>query len=151
MSYAVAAIVLLGIAGCYANTDAVHVAAPSVIESTDVPPKVALTDASLRSHVGKQITVSGFWSPLGKESGYVYGTDKSSGATVYVKATNAQGLPRQTEFENAITDGTPVEVTGVLRWHESALPPTSEAVAVQNAPDHFYFDAADTSIKVSDR
>jgi hypothetical protein len=147
MSYAVLTILVLSMAGCCSTPAMPNAIAPSGNESTRVPPNVDLTDAALRPHIGERITVSGFWSPLGKESGYVYGMDKSSGSSVYVKATNEQGLPRQTAFENTIKDGAPVEVTGVLRWFESVPVATSSPVQ-QEAPDHFYFDAADNKLIV---
>ena len=94
--------------------------------------------------VGKQITIRGKFSLLGKVGPYIVLDDQR---VVYLEATKGSftwGKP-YSEMEGKV-----VAATGTLRFYHE--PPVAEpaggAVAVQRGYDHFYFDAETAQVRL---
>ena len=91
--------------------------------------------------VGKQITIRGKFSLLGKVGPFIV---PANGETVYLENTKGSftwGKP-YSEMEGKV-----VTATGVLRfYHPSPAKPPGRAV--QRVSDHFYFEAENTQLRL---
>lgn len=90
---------------------------------------------------GKQVTIRGKFSPLGKPGPYILLGNRQ---VVYVlpKGSFTWGKP-YTEMEREL-----VTATGTLRFYDA--PPPAEPVdqAIQREPDHFYFESETTQLRL---
>jgi hypothetical protein len=95
-----------------------------------------------QSLVGKQITIRGKFSALVKGDPYILLDNKQE---VYIG-------PRETTMEDTYSkmDGKLVEATGTLRFYHNPAPiDETRQRAVQREPDHFYFAAKTTQLRLS--
>ena len=108
-------------------------------------PRSAPEDTTAISHqvsqslVGKQITIRGRFSSLTK-------------GDPHIVLDNHQDVwigPRESAFEENYSrmDGKLVEATGTLRFYHNPAP-VYETRAVQLEPDHFYFEAGTTELRL---
>ena len=109
------------------------------------PPSSAPGDTAAVSHevsqalVGKQITIRGKFASLTKGDPYVLLDNQQE---VWIG-------PRRSEEEDLYSkmDGKLVEATGTLRFHHNPTP-VHEIRAIQLQPDHFYFEAGTTQLRL---
>jgi hypothetical protein len=89
--------------------------------------------------VGRQITIRGKFASLVKGDPYVVLNNQQE---VYIG-------PRETALEDTYSrmDGKLVEATGTLRFYHSTAP-VRETRAIQREPDHFYFEAGTTQLRL---
>lgn len=92
--------------------------------------------------VGRQITIRGKFSSLVKGDPYVVLDNQQE---VYIG-------PRETALEDTYSkmDGKLVEATGTLRFYHNPAP-TPVGKTVQREPDHFYFEAGTTQLRLISR
>ena len=89
--------------------------------------------------VGKKITVVGVLTSA--KLGWLV-TFKKWG--VYIYAVKDSDNPKMSDLNRY--NGQTVEATGTLRYHEGSASARSDVAAV---PEHFFFDVAEASVKVS--
>ena len=111
------------------------------------PPKFDLlagvTEQTLRPYVGQHVIVSGSWHPFGKTGGHVGGRGGSVGEHVYVEVITGRGIREFNELQET-SDGTPVEVTGVLRLSE---PPLCPGIMDDRPSKRFWFDVQEANVR----
>lgn len=94
-----------------------------------------------QSLVGKQITIHGKFSSLVKGDPYVVLDNRQE---VWIG-------PRESRLEESYSkmDGKLVEATGTLRFsHKPAPVDETRQPAIQREPDHFYFEAKSTQLRL---
>ena len=109
------------------------------------PPGSVPGDTAAVSHevsqalVGKQITIRGKFASLTKGDPYVLLDNQRE---VWIG-------PRESALEGTYSsmDGKLVEATGTLRFYHNPTP-VHETRAVQLPPDHFYFEAKTTQLRL---
>jgi len=90
--------------------------------------------------VGRQITIRGKFSSLVKGDPYLVLDNQQE---VYIG-------PRESAFEDTYSrmDGKLVEATGTLRFYHNPTP-TPVGKTIQREPDHFYFEAGTTQLRLT--
>jgi hypothetical protein len=107
-------------------------------DATPVSPEVS------QKLVGRQITIRGKFSSLVKGDPYVLLDNQQE---VWIG-------PRETALEGTYSrmDGKLVEATGTLRFsHNPAPVDEARQRAIQREPDHFYFEAKTTQLRLLSR
>lgn len=102
----------------------------------------AISNEVSQTLVGKQITIRGKFSSLVKGDPYVVLDNRQE---VWIG-------PRRSEEEDLYSrmDGKLVEATGTLRFYHDPAP-LHETRAVQRQPDHYYFQAGTTQLRLVSR
>ena len=112
-------------------------------------PRSTPEDATAVSHevsqtlVGRQITIRGKFASLVKGDPYVVLDNQQE---VWIG-------PRESTLEDTYSkmDGKLVEATGTLRFSHNPPPVDETRMASQREPDHFYFEAKTTQLRLVSR
>ncbi len=110
----------------------------SKASTPDDSPAFAKFKRNMMPKVGQKITVvgilkqgkQGFWLAFNGWGAYIYAADES-------------GSAKQNKLNIQFREGQTVKVTGTLRYFP---PEPSARNDVQNAPEHFFFDAAEVKM-----
>ena len=104
-------------------------------------PAYAKFKREMMPKVGQKITVVGTWRDRTKQCCWLafnhWGT--------YVYATSESGSAKETDLFAHIRNGQMVKLTGTLRYHAA---PVAAKDDVQNAPEEFFFDAAEVEMSL---
>jgi hypothetical protein len=104
-------------------------------------PAFAKFKREMMPKVGQKITVVGTWSDETKQCCWLAFNKWG----VYVFAAEESGIAREKDLFAHFRNGQIVKVTGTLRYYAGPAAPRDD---VQNAPEQFFFDAAEVKMSL---